>query len=189
MRRLWVTGYRGYELNIFQPNDPKVTVITACLQQRFQQLVDEGLEWVITGPQLGVEQWSVNSVVDVQAADLPLKSAVILPYAQFGDKWNEKNQGYLTTELAKSDFHVTLTKDRYKSPRQLQQYQQFMLNHTEGALLVYDPEHPGKPKYDYAAIQRFQEHHDYQLQLIDFYDLEDFATEWAENHNNHFQAE
>lgn len=27
MQRLWVTGYRSYELNVFGDRDPKITVI------------------------------------------------------------------------------------------------------------------------------------------------------------------
>ena len=26
MRRLWITGYRSYELNVFKDDDPKVAV-------------------------------------------------------------------------------------------------------------------------------------------------------------------
>ncbi len=27
MKRVWVTGYRAFELNVFKDDDPKVTVI------------------------------------------------------------------------------------------------------------------------------------------------------------------
>ena len=30
--RLWITGYRSYELGIFNDNDPKVAVIKYCLE-------------------------------------------------------------------------------------------------------------------------------------------------------------
>lgn len=32
MKRVWVTGYRSYELNIFKDNDPKVQVIKEVLK-------------------------------------------------------------------------------------------------------------------------------------------------------------
>ena len=58
MRRLWLTGYRSYELNAFQDDDPKVAVVKRVLTQRLTSLLEEDNDefWVITGPQLGVEQ-------------------------------------------------------------------------------------------------------------------------------------
>ena len=49
-------------------------------------------------------------------------------------------------------------------------------------MLVYDSEHPGKPKFDYKLIRKYQETKDYPLDLIDFYDLQDAAEEYQENH-------
>lgn len=56
-KRLWVTGYRAYELNVFGSNDPKLKVLKTSLKNTLMQFLDEGLEWLITGGQLGVEQW------------------------------------------------------------------------------------------------------------------------------------
>ena len=50
--------------------------------------------------------------------------------------------------------------------------------------LIYDEEHPGKPKYDFNSIRRYQKDHEYQLDLIDFYDLQDAAEEYQENHES-----
>ena len=50
--------------------------------------------------------------------------------------------------------------------------------------MIYDPEYPGKPKYDYNLIKKYQENNDYDLDLIDFYDLQDAAEEYQENHQN-----
>ena len=33
MKRLWITGYRSYELNIFKDDDPKVQVIKKVLKK------------------------------------------------------------------------------------------------------------------------------------------------------------
>ena len=32
MRRLWITGYRSYELSTFRDDDPKITVIKHVLK-------------------------------------------------------------------------------------------------------------------------------------------------------------
>lgn len=58
MRRLWITGYRSYELNIFKDDDPKVAVIKDVLSRELKARLEESDEefWLITGPQLGTEQ-------------------------------------------------------------------------------------------------------------------------------------
>lgn len=42
MQRLWVTGYRSYELNTFSDNDPKIAVVKYVLKRRFVDLIEEG---------------------------------------------------------------------------------------------------------------------------------------------------
>ena len=70
MRRLWLTGYRSYELNAFQDDDPKVAVVKRVLTQRLTSLLEEDDDefWVITGPQLGVEQWGAAVALELKKA-------------------------------------------------------------------------------------------------------------------------
>lgn len=180
-QRLWVSGYRSYELNIFKDNDPKLQVVKKALHDNLINLLDEGLEWLITGGQLGVEQWSVAVAHDLQIKYPQLKIAVILPFSDFGKNWNETNQLKLQQTIEMSNYHVFITKKPYQTPRQLRIYQQFMLQHTDQALLVYDPDHIGKSQYDYATIKKYQDNHDYNLRLIDMDILQTTAEEWQMN--------
>lgn len=177
-RRIWLSGYRNYELNIFKDDDPKLLIIKKALRAKLINLLDDGMEWVITGGQLGVEQWGVDVAHQLQKDYSQLKIGIILPFNDFGHHWNENNQNKLQKVLAMSDCHALLTKKPYQSPRQLRVYQQFMLKHTDGALLVYDPENGGKPQYDYQAIQAYQQQHCYNCQLIDMYELQSIAETW-----------
>ena len=61
-----------------------------------------------------------------------------------------------------------------------------MFKHTDRALFVYDPEHPGKPHYDYDFIRNSQKDKSFELQLIDFYDLQDTAEEYLVANNKNF---
>ena len=64
MQRIWVTGYRNYELGTFGDKDPKITVIKYAIKNYLRQLLEDGqLDWVITGGQLGVEQWTVETAL------------------------------------------------------------------------------------------------------------------------------
>ncbi len=66
MSRLWVSGYRSYELGIFQSKDPKVTIIKEAIKQFICQRIDDGVDWIITGPQLGVEQWTIEVTLELK---------------------------------------------------------------------------------------------------------------------------
>ena len=182
MRRLWVTGYRRYELNVFKDDDPKVKVIKDVLSRELRSRLEESDDefWLITGPQLGVEQWSAEVALDLKAIFPQLKVSIMMPFTEFGQQWNENNQAKLENLQSKVDFSASVSDHPYQSPQQLRVFQHFMLTHTDEALLIYDPDHEGKEKYDYQAIQRYAESNEYSYRLIDFDELQEAAIEWQE---------
>lgn len=182
MRRLWITGYRSYELNVFRDNDPKVKVIKDVLSRELKSQLEESDDefWLITGPQLGIEQWSAEVALELKATFPHLKVSIILPFTEFGQQWNENNQAKLENLQSRVDFSASVSDHPYQSPQQLRAFQRFMLTHTDEALLIYDPDHEGKEKYDYQAIQQFAESNDYPYRLIDFDELQEAAIEWQE---------
>lgn len=67
MHRLWISGYRSYELNVFGDKDPKIAVIKYALKNYLVNLLEEGqLDWIITGANLGVEQWSAEVGIELR---------------------------------------------------------------------------------------------------------------------------
>jgi len=187
--RLWMSGYRSYELSVFSDQDDKLKVIKYALTRYLTEQIEDGMDWLITGGQLGVEQWCAEVGLDLKKTYPELKVAMMLPYAEFGGRWNENNQAKLQTLLAQVDFHAAVSKQTYENPQQLKNYQEFMLTHTDGAALVYDPDNPGKPTYDYDIIRSFDETHPYPLTIIDFDWLQESANEYAEKQNNGFNFE
>lgn len=184
MQRLWVTGYRSYELNVFGDKDPKITVIKYALSNYFKARLDDGeLDWIITGANLGVEQWAAQAGIELRK-DYPVRVSILTPYEEFANRWNENNQAAFLNLKNQVDFFASTSNTPYQRPMQLRNYQNFMLRHTDRALMIYDEEHPGKPKYDFNSIRRYQKDHEYQLDLIDFYDLQDAAEEYQENHKS-----
>ena len=181
LSRLWLTGYRGYELNVYQDKDPKLAVIKYSLKNTLRIYLEDGLEWLITGAQLGVEQWGVEVAAELKEDFPDIKIAIMLPFAEFGKQWNEHNQQKLQQILTKADFTGNVSQHPYQNPSQLKNYQTFMSEHTDGALMVYDPEYPGKPQYDYDFLkQKSERETDYPLRLIDFYELQDQAEQLSE---------
>ena len=187
MQRLWVTGYRNYELNTFGDKDPKIKIIKLVLKKHMISLIENNqLDWVITGANLGVEQWASEVAIDLRQK-YSLRVSIIVPYEEFASRWNENNQEKYLTLKQQVDFFASTSRETYQNPVQLRNYQNFMLMHTDRALMIYDPETPGKPKFDYNLIKKYQETTEYPLELIDFYDLQDEAEEFQENQDDEFR--
>lgn len=182
VRRLWLTGYRSYELNVFHDDDPKVKVIKKVLTEHLRGMLEEdtGEFWLISGPQLGTERWGLECGLKLQKDFSQLKLALMEPYTDFSQRWNAENQEKLADIKNHVNFTAPVTNHPYQSPRQLRTYQRFMLTHTDRMLLLYDPEYKGKPQYDYHRAQRYGEGHTYPLSLIDFDELQEAAVEWGE---------
>lgn len=183
MKRLWTTGYRAYELGVFNEKDPKVAVIKDVLQKQLRYQLESTSEefWLITGPQMGVERWSMESALAIKDDYPQLKIALMEPYADFAARWNENNQARLAAVKAQVDFAGRVSEKKYESPEQLRAYQNFMLHYTDGALLIYDPERKGKTVWDWLAINRYREQNaDYSMRMIDFDELQEAAEEYSE---------
>ena len=191
MRRLWITGYRSYELNVFKDDDPKAAVIKDVLSRELKARLEESDEefWLITGPQLGTEQWAIEVALKLKDDYPQLKVSMMQPFTEFGQQWNENNQAKLANLQSAVDFSASVSDHPYQSPQQLRAFQQFMLTHTDEALLLYDPDHEGKEKYDYQAIQKYQANHDYSYRLIDFDELQEAAIEWQERQREAGEAD
>lgn len=177
---IWVTGYRKYELGIFDDKDEKIAVIKYALKKAIMEKLDEGLEWVITGPQMGVEQWTCEVVEELKTEYPELKLAIMEPFTNFGNKWNQNNQDQLFVRKELADFVASISKEEYKNPSQLKNYQMFMLEHTNQAIIVYDEEFEGKTKYDYLAINKYTQENEYLMTKIDMYSLQEASENYRE---------
>ena len=176
-KNLLVSGYRSFELGVFKDDDPKVAIIKKCLKEEIKSYIEEGVTWILTTGQFGVEQWTIE-IVDELKVDYPeIKQGIIFPFIEFGSNWNEKNQMKLTQLKQKVDFVDSVSHQPYKDPSQLKNHQSFMLQKTQAALLVYDPENEGKTKWLYQAILKKQDTGEYDCRLIDFDQLQNTTIE------------
>ncbi|WP_204122795.1 DUF1273 domain-containing protein [Lacticaseibacillus mingshuiensis] len=179
-KRLWVTGYRSWELNVYGPHDPKLAVLKYMLKSHLQTFLDDGGEWVITGGEMGIEQWGASVALALKPAWPSLKVAVMVPFADFGNRWNEDNQAALATLRQQVDFSASTSSGPYKQPAQLSGYTRFMVQHTDQALIVYDPEFEGKSKFAYEAAVAEGKRRDYPIDLVTMPDLEEDARNYGE---------
>lgn len=180
IKNLFVSGYRSYELNIFSDEDEKVFFIKEYFKRRLSEYIEQGVEWVIIGGQLGVEIWAGEVVIELKETYPDIHLGILLPYTGFSSKWNEKNQLSFEQLCSKADYVNYTSNQEYKHPGQLKGNQEFILNHTDGALLFYDLEKEGKPKYLYDMILEYQINSSYELELLSFDELQWFVTEFEE---------
>ena len=181
LKRLWLSGYRAWELSIRGEADPKLEVVKYLLKTQLTRLAADGLEWVITGGELGSEQWGAEVAITLKADFPQLQVAVMLPFEDFGQQWNETNQAQLHALQQRVDFTATTSKAPYTNPSQLTGYTRFMATHTDGALFLYDSDYPGKAQYAYAAALAEGARRDYPLLTLGVDDLEEAGRELAED--------
>jgi uncharacterized phage-like protein YoqJ len=182
MDRIWLTGFRSYELGVSGAKDPKLTIIKYAIRRLLLSEIADGAEWLITGGQLGIEQWAIETALALEDDGQRLQIALMTPFEKFGAQWNEGNQEKLTQLKTTVDFTAAVSRGDYSGPSQLRSYQQFMLEHTDGAIIFYDDEATeSKARYDYEAAKAYSDGHDYPVRLIDFDRLQDFATEYQES--------
>ncbi|WP_155287180.1 DUF1273 domain-containing protein [Lacticaseibacillus zhaodongensis] len=187
-KRLWVTGYRAYELNVYGTQDKKLDVIKYCLKDQLIAQLEDGLEWLITGCNQGTDQWAAAVGLELKKDYPELKIAMMAPYADFGNRWQESGQEQLAALRQQVDFTADVSKAPYTGGWQLAEFGTFMSSHTDAALMLYDPEFPGKNKFDYNRAQNLSPDRHYNVSLITMYDLQDAATTMAEAaENDHFQ--
>ncbi|PLS03565.1 DUF1273 domain-containing protein [Neobacillus cucumis] len=174
---LAISGYKPFELGIFKKDHPSVLYIKAAIKKAILPLIEEGLEWILISGQLGVELWGAEVIFDLQQEYPEIKLAVITPFLEQESKWNETNKEWYAEILIQADFVDSITKKPYEKPWQFRLKNQFFIEKSDGLLLLYDQEKEGSPKFLYESALEYKKNHDYQLDLITFYDLQMIVEE------------
>lgn len=186
LRNLLISGYRSYELNIFDQTDPKYKYLKKFIENRLLTFIENGVEWFIIGGELGVELWAGEIILELKEEHPEINLAVIFPYTSFGKNWNETNQALLERVIHQADYVNYTSNKNYESPAQLKANQVFNIRNTDGAFLVYDTlteeTAAGKPKFLYDLIIQYQERTEYELYLASFEEIEFFIHEYVEIH-------
>ncbi|WP_078550571.1 DUF1273 domain-containing protein [Litchfieldia alkalitelluris] len=184
MKVLAITGYKPFELGLFDPKNPGITFIKKAIEKKLLFLLEEGLEWVIISGQLGVELWAAEVVMDLQIDHPNLKFAVITPFLDQEEKWNEVNKELYEFVLSQADYTNSITNKKYESPAQFRLKNKFFIDKSDGMLIVYDEETEGSPKFIYNQARNEVDHSNYQLFIINAYDLQMIAEEEQYSNNN-----
>lgn len=182
VKTAYVTGYKSYELNIFKDDAPEVKYLKLFLKNKLQNLVEEGLEWVLIQGQLGIEMWTAEVVLDLQQEYPELKLGVITPFQNHTERWNEQNQLKYQQIIEGADFHDSVHHAPYEGPFQFKQTDQFILDHTDMTILIYDEEQEASPKFFKRMLVDFAEQTNYTYDVVTFDEINTFISDiqWSE---------
>ncbi|MGG0716754.1 DUF1273 domain-containing protein [Robertmurraya massiliosenegalensis] len=173
-----ISGYKPHELGLFSHNDPNIEYIKLALKKQLLARLDEGLEWVMISGQLGTELWGAEVVFDLQLEGYDdLKLAVITPFLNQEENWKDEKKEWYESILIQADFVDSITKKKYENPWQFRLKNQFLVEKSDALILLYDSEKDGSPKFLYETARKYQENHPYEIDLIDFYDLQAIVEE------------
>lgn len=189
LKSILISGYRSYELNIFNQQDPKYKILKDFLKDRFISYIEEGVEWFIITGQLGIELWAGEVIIELKETYTDINLGVLLPFTSFGENWNAENKDLFDHIIQHADYVNYTSKKEYESPSQLVSNQVFTIRNTDGAFLIYDTmvgeSATGKPKYLFDLIEKYQESTEYNLNLVGFEEIEFFVHEQTMFNNDY----
>ncbi|RIW33103.1 DUF1273 domain-containing protein [Bacillus salacetis] len=167
-----VTGYKSFELGIFKEDEPALKYIKAAIHKQLESLLEDGLEWVIISGQMGTELWAAEVVFDLQMEYPDLKLAVLTPFVDQEEKWNDNNKEFYEMIISQADFVDSISKQPYTSPAQFRNRDQLFLHKSDAVVILYDEEKEGSPQYFYKAAKEYKENNPLEIRQITFMDLQ-----------------
>lgn len=174
---VFVTGYKAYELGIFDQKHQGIPYIKKAIRNHLLDMLDEDLEWVLITGQPGVELWAANVVFDLQEEYPELKLGVLLPFLNQEENWKEGVKEQYEEVLIQADYVEAISKKPYEGPWQLKLRNQFLVDKSDQMLILYEEEKDGSPKYSWMEAKRKQDKTDYPIIQITFWDLESLIEE------------
>lgn len=183
-----ITGYKPNELGIFTAQNPGIAIIKHTLRSRIINLIEDGVEWFILTGQTGTELWAAEVIIELKEEGSAIKFAVLMPFLEQESRWPEPMKESYHHVLSKADFVDAITKRPYDSPSQLRQKNDFIVQKSHGALVVYDEETPGTPDYFLGPARRKAESVNYPIITINRFDIELAVQEMQEEDPNYWHS-
>ncbi|GAB7056157.1 MULTISPECIES: DUF1273 domain-containing protein [Paenibacillus] len=178
MKTLLVTGYRAHELGIFDQKHKGIVFIKKAIEARIVPLVEEGLEWVLTPGQYGVDLWACEVIIGLKKRYPHLKLSIVSAYLHPEEKWKEDKQNYYRDILKDVDYYGAVSKQPYHGVWQLKARDDLLLRKSDGILLFYDEDAgEASPKYFKQKALRKQEEEGYRYLSITAEDVQSIADE------------
>ncbi|MDC3415335.1 SLOG family protein [Aquibacillus salsiterrae] len=186
MRIVTVTGYKPIEMNIYNPNDKKIAFIKAAIRKKIISLIDDGLEWVLVSGQMGVELWTVEVILDLKD-EYDIKVGVVPPFEGQETRWPEHYQNVFQEISLVVDFFQCLYSGEYKGPFQFKARDKWLINKSDGCLLLIDEENPGSIRFFLEEAQAESSRSEYPILTITPFDLEEIVQEFIDQNITNYE--
>ncbi|UOQ47613.1 SLOG family protein [Gracilibacillus caseinilyticus] len=172
MKVITITGNKPMELNIRNEKDHRIFFIKEALKQRLLSLIDDGLEWVIVSGQMGVELWAAQVVIDLRE-DYNIQLGIFPPFLEYESRWPDIYQELFLEIKEQADYYQPLYEETYKAPYQLINKDHWLIDKTEGCLILADEEYPGSAGYMLDKLKKAASESSYSILFITPEDLEE----------------
>ncbi|MGT2960735.1 DUF1273 domain-containing protein [Streptococcus caballi] len=171
MSSILISGYKSFELGIFQDKDERLKIIKKAIKSDLVRFLEEGVDWLIFTGNLGFEYWALEVAKELQL-EYDFQIASIFIFENQGQNWNEANQ--IKLEKFKSVDFVKYSYPTYENPNQFRSYNHFLISNTDGAYIFYDQEHETNLKY---LLKQMRDEPNYDITFLTFERLNDIADE------------
>ena len=175
MTSLLITGYKAFEIGISTEKDMRINIIKEAAKRDLIRFLEDGVDWLVFMGNLGFESWVLELADDLKK-DYEFQIATICLFENQGENGNEANQAKLAA-FKQTDF-VKYAYPTYQNPNQFRDYNQFIIQNTDGAYLFYDEEQETKLKYLYQEMKKQEQ---YFIKKLTFDDLNEVAENFSGN--------
>ncbi|MFC5471346.1 DUF1273 domain-containing protein [Cohnella suwonensis] len=178
MKNILVTGYRAHELGIYDQKHAGIAYIRKAIATKLVPLLEDGLEWVITPGQYGVDLWACETALELKERYPQLKVSVLTAFLNPEENWKKERQNYYRQLTQRLDFYGAVSKQPYVGPWQFTARDDLLLRKTDGIVLVYDEDAgEASPRFMKEKALRKNEKEGYGYFAISAQDIQDLATE------------
>ncbi len=94
---------------------PNYRLLKKTLKNQLIQALDNGMTWLISGGELGTEQWGLEVGIALKADYPDLQTSLMTPFTDFGSRWQEDNQDKLSALKAQVDFTASVSQAPYQN--------------------------------------------------------------------------
>lgn len=180
IKNLLITGYRAQELGIFNQKHAGIPFIKQAIMNRLIPLLDQGLEWVITPGQYGVDLWACEVAIALKSQYPDLKCAIITAFSNQEGKWSEEKQEYYHKIISQLDYVGAVSKEEYMGSWQFTARDDLLLRKTDGILVLYDEENgAASPRYIKERAMKKNLADGYACMILTPEEIQDIADEQA----------
>ncbi|MBO2944037.1 DUF1273 family protein [Paenibacillus sp. F411] len=157
MKNLLITGYRAHELGVYSNKHKGIPYIIKAIESRLIPFLEDGLEWVLTPGQYGVDLWAIEAAIRLKSRYPQLKCSIVTAYSHPEEQWNEEKKTYFQGLIRQVDFYTSVSKKGYEGSWQFKARDELLLRKSDGILLVYDEEN-GEASPRFIKEQAMRQH-------------------------------